>query len=374
MNCPDCGNALAERRMRGERLDLCGACRALWFDRGELATVINSLVNEVPEHDRLATERRPVERVPSGHRGACPRCATPLQQFNYAYDSNIFVARCPECGGVWIRRGQLRQLVRHLKGTPAERRMGESLARRTREKLEDADQLSGRMSAPIPVWGLFPVCILPVGDTAERRTFPAVTIGLIALNVLISLAVFWSGDRMGVFEPWGMIPAQALSWAHWHTLVTSMFLHVGVFHLGGNMLFLWIFGDNIEDRLGRWRYVGFYVVCGLAAGLAHMAANPSSTVPTVGASGAIAGVMGAYLLCYPWARVKIMVYYRIYAVPAWVYLAFWIGMQLFSAWLASGQASQGGVAWWAHIGGFACGLALAQLSKVVLSRNGPPVE
>ena len=374
MTCPDCGKMLAERRMRGERLDLCAACRGLWFDRGELATVINALVNEVPEHDRLATERRQAVRPPSEFRGDCPRCGSPLRQFNYAYDSNIFVARCPECSGVWVRRGQLRQLVRHLKGSPKEQRMAQALARRTRQKLEDTDQHSGRMSAPIPMWGLFPVCLLPVGDTAERRTFPKVTVGLMAVNVLVSLVVFWSGDARGTFEQWGMIPAQALSWAHWHTLVTSMFLHGGVFHLAGNMLFLWIFGDNVEDRLGAWAYLGFYLLCGLAAGLAHMASNPASTVPTVGASGAIAGVMGAYFLCYPWARIKVMIYFRIYAVPAWAYLAFWIGMQVVNAWLTSGRESHGGVAWWAHIGGFVCGLVLAQTVKSLSTEDALPAD
>ncbi len=142
------------------------------------------------------------------------------------------------------------------------------------------------------------------------------------------------------------------------TLLTAMFLHAGWMHLIGNMLYLWIFGDNIEDAMGHARFIVFYLLCGLAASAAHVVANPNSAVPTIGASGAIAGVLGAYLLLHPKTRVLVLLFFRIpLRLPAYVVLGGWIALQLFSA-LGEKSGDGGGVAWWAHIGGFAAGLVL----------------
>jgi membrane associated rhomboid family serine protease len=144
------------------------------------------------------------------------------------------------------------------------------------------------------------------------------------------------------------------------TLITSMFLHGGLMHLLGNMLFLWVLGDNVEDALGHRRYVVFYLVCGVLAALAHAAMEPGSTIPMVGASGAISGVMGAYLVLHPKARIKVLVSYFIVWLPAFVVLGVWIVFQVISAGAAAGGAG-GGVAWWAHIGGFLAGMLLCGL-------------
>ena len=141
------------------------------------------------------------------------------------------------------------------------------------------------------------------------------------------------------------------------TLVTSMFLHGGFMHLAGNMLFLWVLGDNVEDAMGHKRFVAFYLVCGIAAALAHATVEPGSRIPMIGASGAISGVIGAYLMLHPKARIKVLISYFLVWLPAYVVLGFWIGFQFFSAAMASGGAG-GGVAWWAHIGGFIAGVAL----------------
>ena len=373
MKCPDCGKGLVERRMQGEVLDLCGACRGLWFDQGELPTVIEGLTHEVTGHDRPGAHRDRVPSAPPAPKGGCPRCGSALEQLNYALDSNIIVSRCADCRGVWVRRGQLRQLVLHLKGTPAEQRMGQALAKRARDKFENADHLSGRMGA-VPGLGFMPICLLPVGDTAERQSFPKVVVGLILINVLVSALVFWSSHPAGIGTRWGLVPANGLGPRAWPTFVTNMFLHVGVLHLAGNMLFLWIFGDNIEDRLGSVWFAGFYLVCGVVGNLAHMASDPSSSTPAVGASGAIAGVMGAYFLCYPWARIKLLVFYRIYALPAWAYLGFWIAAQLINAAVVTWFGQDAQIAWWAHIGGFACGMVLALLFKRYHAHRVEPAQ
>ena len=150
--------------------------------------------------------------------------------------------------------------------------------------------------------------------------------------------------------------------------MTSMFLHGGWLHILGNMWYLWIFGDNVEDRLGHRRFLLFYLACGIAAGLVHYGLNPSSRVPTIGASGAVAGVLGAYFFCYPKARVDILIlfffYVDIIAVPAAFVLFFWFILQLFNGVLSLGADTgvTGGVAWWAHVGGFLAGVFLVRLS------------
>jgi len=214
--------------------------------------------------------------------------------------------------------------------------------------------------------------MLPLGDDREPGGPAAiVTIALIALNVLaffVELSQPSGGALQSFIEAWGVVPreysagrdlAPGIPLPFWSTLVTSMFLHGGWAHLGGNMLFLWIFGDNIERRLGHARFLAFYLACGLAAGLAHILFNIHSTMPTVGASGAISGVMGGYLLLFPNNRVRVMTQGGITAVPAFVMLGLWILMQFISQLGSITDAGEtGGVAYLAHIGGFVAGLVL----------------
>ena len=185
-----------------------------------------------------------------------------------------------------------------------------------------------------------------------------------AVNILIFLS-YWSlfsepTHLNRFFYNWAMIPARVSAGEGWHTILTSMFLHGGIMHLAGNMLFLWIFGDNIEDKMGHARYLLFYLTCGLAAAGVHLISAPGSPTPTVGASGAIAGVMGGYLLLFPRAKVDILlvfiIFFRIFTIPAWIVLGLWFGMQIFGS--IGADATAGGIAYWAHIGGFAAGLTL----------------
>ncbi len=165
---------------------------------------------------------------------------------------------------------------------------------------------------------------------------------------------------LGFWRDWAMIPVVVTQGGEWHGIVTSMFLHAGLLHLAGNMLFLWIFGDNLEDQLGHFGFLLFYLATGIAAALAHIAADPGSVIPTVGASGAIGGVMGGYLLLFPRAKVDILlifiIFFRVFTVPAWIMLGLWFGMQIFSG--LSTPTNGGGVAYWAHAGGFLAGIVL----------------
>jgi membrane associated rhomboid family serine protease len=208
--------------------------------------------------------------------------------------------------------------------------------------------------------------MFPIGDDdSTRRSWPVVTVVLIAINVAVFLLELQFGDAF--IQKWAFVPSRfaADPAGQWPTLFTAMFMHGGWLHLGGNMLYLWIFGDNVEDRFGPVRYLVFYFVAGLAATFAQYAVSPGSSVPNVGASGAIAGVLGAYLLMFPKARVDVLLGRQVVAMPAFLVLGFWIVLQLMSGVgsiaTTTETADTGGVAYMAHVGGFFAGLAMAVL-------------
>jgi len=215
--------------------------------------------------------------------------------------------------------------------------------------------------------------MIPLRDSVPARSWPVVTWVLIGVNVWVFLYELLLGPGLEAFvRTWGFVPARYFlvaeidpsDWAsRYLPLLTSMFLHGGWAHLLGNMVYLWIFGDNVEDRLGHVRYLAFYLVTGAGAGLAHAYLHPDSVIPTVGASGAISGVLGGYLVMFPYARVLTLVpiffFFDVVQLPAVIYLGFWFLMQLVSGTLALVAAGEaGGVAWWAHAGGFLVGMAL----------------
>jgi membrane associated rhomboid family serine protease len=229
--------------------------------------------------------------------------------------------------------------------------------------------------------------VIPIADNIRSRTFPFVNVAIIAVNVAVFIyQVYLSGDRIigsyteldRFIEHWANVPACTLDRFGWDqvtgekaiclqqpeprvTLLTSMFMHGGWLHLAGNMLFLWIFGDNVEDAMGHARYAVFYAVVGVLAGLAHSAVDASSTTPSLGASGAIAGVMAAYLVLFPWGAVRAFPFVSM-PMPAFVVIGLWFVIQLFQGTASLGvDTATGGIAYFAHIGGFVAGAALVNL-------------
>jgi membrane associated rhomboid family serine protease len=215
--------------------------------------------------------------------------------------------------------------------------------------------------------------MIPLRDDRPTRSFAFVTVGIIALNAI----VFWhelslenSGRMESFFATFALTPANlvgAPSPDSFRTIFTSMFLHGGWMHIIGNMLYLWIFGNNVEDSVGHFKFVAFYLLCGLAAAATQVAVAPNSTVPMIGASGAVSGVLGAYALLLPRARVLVLfpiwIFWRIFYVPAILMLVFWFGIQLLSGLAVLSLNMNGGVAFWAHVGGFVAGLLLVPLFK-----------
>jgi membrane associated rhomboid family serine protease len=202
--------------------------------------------------------------------------------------------------------------------------------------------------------------MFPIRDDNPHFLTPYATIGLIALNVAAWVLLQGLGTEPALTASvlgLGLVPADA----SWHSMFTSMFLHGSWFHLIGNMWFLWIFGNNVEDSMGHVRFVVFYLLCGLAAAALQTLADPDSVIPMVGASGAIGGVMGAYVLLYPRVHVHMLIFLGFFvttiAVPAVFMLGYWFLVQLVSGWMSVG-AEGGGVAFWAHVGGFVAGALL----------------
>lgn len=208
---------------------------------------------------------------------------------------------------------------------------------------------------------------LPLFDDNPARKRPLISWSLIAICIFIYLYQTGLPPRQGYqfILTYGVIPARFFADYDVMTMVSSMFLHGGFMHLGSNMLYLWIFGDNVEDAMGRVRFILFYVACGCAAALTQALIDPQSTIPLIGASGGIAGILGAYIMLYPRATVKvfmwIIIFVRLINVPAWLVLGFWIGSQFLA--VPAALAAQGGVAYFAHIGGFVAGMLLVGLFK-----------
>jgi rhomboid family protein len=221
--------------------------------------------------------------------------------------------------------------------------------------------------------------VMPLGDdNTGRRLFPVVTILFIIANVIVFLIQLSQGDIERFFMKWSVVPLEysrgedlppAIPVPFWSTLFTSMFMHGGWLHLFGNMLYLWIFGDNVEDAMGRVKYVIFYLLCGVAAAFAQILTDPDSQIPSLGASGAISGVLAAYLVLFPRQRVRVLLMRSIVYMPAIFVIGLWVLLQFVNG---IGQLAQteetGGVAYAAHIGGFIAGLALVWVFRSRPSR------
>jgi membrane associated rhomboid family serine protease len=226
--------------------------------------------------------------------------------------------------------------------------------------------------------------LLPVGDdNTQRISFPVVTLILIAINVYVFYLEMTHGEQWVI--QYSVVPADLLSGRQsWLALITSMFMHGGFAHIFGNMLYLYIFGDNVEDNLGRGKYILFYFLCGLGAMIAQVMVHPESTTPSLGASGAISGVLASYLILFPRNRVRVMIFFPfIITMTAWVVLGLWIATQLLSGYtdvFRHAATEEGGVAYMAHIGGFCTGILLTfifrkrQATRGVAERLGTKAD
>ncbi len=214
--------------------------------------------------------------------------------------------------------------------------------------------------------------MIPYKDDNPTRIIPFITILIIAMNIFVFILQFMYGlDSRSIVYKYGAIPSNIAGLESNQpihpvlTIFTSMFMHGGLFHIGGNMLYLWIFGNNIEDKLGHLKFFIFYLFCGIVAAISHVVTEPHSNIPMIGASGAVSGVLGAYVLLFPMAKVHTILFFgffiQIVKIPALIVIGFWAIIQVVNGMITKGILNQGGVAWFAHIGGFIAGLSTIKL-------------
>lgn len=358
--CPKCGVGMPTLQLEGVQVELCPRCGGMWFDAGELHRAAGLRFDDGVSAQALAGARRTDFR--------CPACAALLSERELGARSRLMVDQCPRCAGLFLDRDEFSRVKEFFRsaGAPSQPTPRPSDVPAEPEPAIDEDN------------GLLELfqCLtnLPVELDSPQTLFPPVVVGLLAANAVVLVLAYVFG-----FEDWlytlALVPADVVVGRHLYTLLTHMFMHGGVIHLLGNMYFLYIMGDNVEGRFGHVRFLGFYLLCGLVAGLAQIAGDPASTLPAVGASGAIAGVMGAYMVLFPRNRLLMrgwlrgwmgwsMRTYR-WEVPAVAFLAFWIILQLIY-----GAIGAPGVGWWAHVGGFACGAVIALAVRLASAQHG----
>jgi len=326
----------------GVSIDVCGQCNGMWFDKDELSGALGGWLGpaKLSFPPPAARDRR------------CPGCYVRLGLRELAKGSAIEIDQCPKCSGVWLESGEF----------TAARRFLESHGRLGGKKAESG--------GPTIVWdedstsaAFFQYLTgLPLEINVPQTLFPPVVTALIVLNTAILALTLLSGN----FEHWirtlGAVPADISAMRNLHTLITSVFMHGGILHLVGNMYFLWVTGDNLEERFGPIKFLVFYLFCGVAAGLMHVVSDAASTVPSVGASGAISGMMGAYMVLFASHRFVVRWFFFYYPVkfeiPAYGYFIFWIALQILYASLGLPE-----VAWFAHIGGFVCGAVIGLIVR-----------
>jgi membrane associated rhomboid family serine protease/Zn-finger nucleic acid-binding protein len=364
MDCPYCQTELRTYSNHHFTIDYCPACQGLWFDPGEMRDYIRVFLQNNPnlEKDKINL-RQTVARIDSlpEFSRSCPRCRVPMGKVNYSYDSNVIIDQCPKCCGVWVDRGEIQQIIRYIKQNQSTLEFTpEALERAKKDGLliEIADVVDTIMLKPHLILALLTGTALPVADV-RTQNFPYGTAGIIGLNVLIFLyQVIFIRNSSSFFHSFGFIPAEVASGAKGYTIITSMFIHASSLHLLGNMIFLWVFGDNVEDSLGLAKYLVSYLIFGMFAGFTHYLLKSGLQIPAVGASGAISGILGAYLILFPRKKLTVKLKYSLVDLPVWFYLGTWTVFQVFHVLFFASPGFSTGTAWLAHSGGFLAGILM----------------
>lgn len=355
MKCPSCSNRLQQVRTKSATVDVCPSCKGIWFDAGELPDFAKTLAESEeisPQKTKLFTRRevRTLYDVKEKDK-ICPKCSKKLHRFNYSYDSNVFLDKCPGCEGIWTDGGEIKEIARYLKDDPKTMEVARAIAETFAESQEDA------LGAEKAGFWFLPRAIVPLSDDTPRERFPVVTVSIIAVSTLIFIMQLLI-DPGRLAEMLDFIPDDVFT----IDLAASMFSQGGAINFIWNMLFLWLFGDNVEDRLGRFWYFIFFIACGLFASLLCTIFTSNLSVSAMGISGAVSGVMGAYFVFYPAANVRIFAVYDVIEVPAVVCLGLWFLFQILSPFLFKSSAAVNSLCF-AYVGGFVLGAVVAACTK-----------
>lgn len=338
-HCPRCSHqTLQTTDYHDQEIDVCPRCAGLWFEAGEFDASM-----QVEEGASIELKKRkPHEKTQM----RCPDCGTAMDRHHLMPGYSLEIESCSNGHGSWIEREELEE------------------ARAAKTLAAPLEQLNG--STSWRTWLFQFVTQMPVEYNIQPRNRPWATWALILLNTLIFIAPMAAPQLAESIFQGAMVPSDISRGMHLETLLTSQFLHGGWMHLLGNMYFLWLTGDNLEDALGHVRFLLVYLACGTVAALAQTFADPSSGIPVIGASGAIAGLFGLYLLWFRKASLTLMIFIYQKKVAPWVFFLIWLGFNLIG--MAAGEQ---GVAYMAHIGGFAAGLVTGVALKQWVQQNYP---
>lgn len=367
MKCPACADKLAEVRSQTTVVDICVRCRGIWFDKGEFANFLRGLTKHKDTSLAISSQAKSPLLKDSPDKDKkdrlCPRCHQVMRIY-YIYDFDAILDQCPQCQGVWTDRAEVPKIAGYgIEDSPLKNTIEGSMIRD--QSVKDLIDLSKTTRWPtILTWFFLPKIILPLTDLNPRRKEPYMTKLIIIFCSFVFVGQMAFAPRTeSLLDQFGLVPANFLSVG----LFTSMFLHADFLHLISNMFFLWLFGDNVEDKFSPLGYVILFVYCGLSASLLHSLMHYGEMTPVIGASGAVSGIMGAYMFFYPHAKIKTFFLYRIVYVPAFVWLGTWFLAQLFFGVLYTSEEF-GNIAWSAHIGGFLFGALAAYVNKNIDER------
>ena len=326
--CPHCKTAaLQETSYHNQKIDVCRRCAGLWFEQGEFNAVLNQQDTRRDDIDIEAALGPAI--IDTQMR--CPECEQTLTRHHLMDNFALEVEACPYQHGIWIERDELKAAEQ---------------SPQLQSSLDALNQKRGWKA-----WLFQFITHMPVEYNIRPANVPWVTYLLIILNTLLFVAPRYDEQYNVLYEFGLMIPAQITQGAHWETLIYSQFLHASWIHLLGNMYFLWLTGDNLEDALGHFRFLAIYLLCCVVAAVAQTYSTPLSTNPVLGASGAIAGLFGMYLLWFRRASLTFMLYFFQKKVAPWFYFLIWIGISIYNM----SQGAQG-TAFIAHFAGFAAGI------------------
>ncbi len=358
--CPRCTFTLVPQQRNDVTVDVCPRCQGAFFDAGEARALLGE--NAEPS----TWERTSAARFVGRRRLLCPAGHGRLTAYALKAPpetgTEVEVDVCPVCLGMWLDAWE-----------------GARLAQATRDLARSGAVPAGDKRTGAGWYAFQLLTSLPVEEYQPVRRRPLVCYALIAACTVVFVLELASRSPEAFTRLYGVVPSDLLAGRHRWSVVTHMFLHGGVAHLAFNMYFLYTFGDNVEDRVGRLRFLVLYLVFGLCAMTSQLIFSLDSDLPLLGASGAIAGVMGAYLVLFPRARVYQVLFFIRFKVPVWFYLLAWLGLQAWWGFHELQVHQTGGVAWWAHVGGFAAGALWGALNRhkyadgAELSAAAPPV-
>ena len=363
MKCPACSNVLRKASCESGLLRVCTNCKGIWFEAGQFADFIRRLSakDEVPfDKIKLFEHRDALSKYElKEDTRLCPQCGEELRKINYASDSNVFVDRCPGCGGIWADGGEVVSIASYVKSDPRAIVAGTAIVRGMKQTEELKQRVSEGRTGEVNVPLVLPRVVVPFSDDAPRNRFPIVTVAMIGLGTVAFVL------RM-VADPGSLLNEGVGSL---FDVISFSLAQGGPLHLAWNMLFLWLFGDNVEDCLGRVGYLVFLLFCSLAGSGLYTIFGSGSSALVAGVSGAVSAVMGAYFIFHPVANVRLFAVYGTMNVPAVLCLGAWFIVQLIAPFLSEVSSEAMGI-FLANIFGFLAGAVVAFFAKDRLNYEG----